>query len=144
MLSQSNGQTVPQFGCSIGKCSDSKVFFVSLIDTGDAKTRLGGGPQVMHWKVARYQFLKALGGCPVMQLQRQRQDFVVNSLQLQTKFPSISLLTILVMIFLLLNEGLTFMSIDTHYRTFGMLDFPCFYGFLRSLNISVKPLSFHI
>ena len=24
MLSQSNGQTVPQFGCSTGKCSDSK------------------------------------------------------------------------------------------------------------------------
>ena len=26
MLSQSKGQTVPQFGCSTGKCSD-KVFF---------------------------------------------------------------------------------------------------------------------
>ena len=45
MLSQSNGQTVPQFGCSIGKCSDSKVFFVSLIDTGDAKTRVDGAPE---------------------------------------------------------------------------------------------------
>ena len=27
MLSQNNGQTVPQFGCSIGKRSDSEVFF---------------------------------------------------------------------------------------------------------------------
>ena len=47
MLSQSNGQTVPQFGCSIGKCSDTKVFFVvSLVDTGDAKTRHDGGLQM--------------------------------------------------------------------------------------------------
>ena len=39
----------------IEKCSDSSVFFVvSLVDTGDAKTRLGGGPQMIHWKVARY------------------------------------------------------------------------------------------
>ena len=30
MLSQSNGQTVPQFGCSIGKCSDSKSVFCLL------------------------------------------------------------------------------------------------------------------
>ena len=38
MLSQSNGQTVPQFGCSAGKCSDSKVFFVvSLVRIGDTK-----------------------------------------------------------------------------------------------------------
>ena len=27
-LSQSNEQTVPQFGCSTGKCSDSKVFLL--------------------------------------------------------------------------------------------------------------------
>ena len=54
MLSQSIGKTVPQSGCSTGKCSDSKVFFVSLVDTGDAKTRLGGGPQMKHWKVAGY------------------------------------------------------------------------------------------
>ena len=27
MLSQSNGRTVQQFGCSSGTCSDSKVFF---------------------------------------------------------------------------------------------------------------------
>ena len=40
---------------SIEKCSDSNVFFVvSVVDTGDAKTRLGGGPQMIHWKVARY------------------------------------------------------------------------------------------
>ena len=56
MLSQSNGQTVQQFGCSIGKHSDSEVFLiaVSLVDTGDAKTRLGGGPLMTHWKVAVY------------------------------------------------------------------------------------------
>ena len=55
MLLQSNGQTVSQFGCSTGKCSDSQVFFVvSLVDIGDAKTRLGGGPQMMHWKVEGY------------------------------------------------------------------------------------------
>ena len=47
MLFHSNGQTVPQFGCTIGKCSDSKAFFcfVSLIDTGDAKTRVDGAPE---------------------------------------------------------------------------------------------------
>ena len=56
MLSQGNGQTVPQFGCSIGKHSDSKmgIFVVCLVDTGDAKMRLGGGLQMLHWKVARY------------------------------------------------------------------------------------------
>ena len=55
MLSQRNGQTVPQFGHSTGKCSDSNVFFViSLVDTGDAKTRLGGEPHIEHWKVAGY------------------------------------------------------------------------------------------
>ena len=55
MLSQSKGPTVAQFGCSIGKCFDSKVFFVvCLVDTGDAKMRLGGGMQMVHWKIARY------------------------------------------------------------------------------------------
>ena len=55
MLSQSNGQTVPKFVCSTGKRFDSKMFLVvSLVETGDAKTRLGGGPQMTHWKVARY------------------------------------------------------------------------------------------
>ena len=54
-LSKSNGQTSLQFGCSIGKGSDSKVFFVVfLIDTGDAKMRLGGGMQMTHWKVGGY------------------------------------------------------------------------------------------
>ena len=43
---------LPQFGYSIEKCSDSEVFFVvSLVDTGDPKTRLSGGPQLTHWKV---------------------------------------------------------------------------------------------
>ena len=63
MLSQSKGETVPQFGCSIRKCSDSQVGFflcffffviVSLVDTGDVKMKLDGGPQIMRWKVARY------------------------------------------------------------------------------------------
>ena len=32
-----------------------KCFFVvSLVDTGDAKTRLDGGLHVTHWKVVRY------------------------------------------------------------------------------------------
>ena len=55
MLSQSNGPTDPQFGCSTGKCSEPILFLVvSLVVAGDAKTRLGGGPQMTHWKVARY------------------------------------------------------------------------------------------
>ena len=55
MLSQSNGQTVPQCGCSIEKRSDSEVFFVvSSVDTGNAKTGLGGGPQMTLWKLAGY------------------------------------------------------------------------------------------
>ena len=71
MLSQSNGQTVPQVGCSTGKCSDSKEFFVvSLVDARGAKTRLGGEPQ-MHWKVA-----ESIGGlCHSC----KRQDFVINT-----------------------------------------------------------------
>ena len=51
---QSKGQTVPQFGCSIGKRSDSEVFFVVfLVNPGGAKTRLGGEPQMTYWEVAR-------------------------------------------------------------------------------------------
>ena len=47
MFSQSKGQTVPQFVCSIGKCSDSKMcFVVFLVDAGDGKTRYCGGLQV--------------------------------------------------------------------------------------------------
>ena len=36
------------------------VVVVSFVDTGDAETRLGEGPQMTHEKVARYQFLKIL------------------------------------------------------------------------------------
>ena len=35
---------------------------VSLVDTGDGKMRLGGGPQKTHWKVVRYWFLEVLEG----------------------------------------------------------------------------------
>ena len=45
---QRNKQIVPQFGCSIGKSYDSKLFLffvVSLINTGDTKMRI-------WWKTA--------------------------------------------------------------------------------------------
>ena len=55
MVSQSNWKTVPQYGCSIGKCSDSEILVVvSVNDTGDAKARLDEGLQMTHWKVAGY------------------------------------------------------------------------------------------
>ena len=41
--------------------SPKKFFVVSLVDTGDAKTKLIRGPQMTYWKVARYEFLKVLG-----------------------------------------------------------------------------------
>ena len=54
-LCQINGQTVPQSGYSIGKCSDSKsVLLLFPWSTRDAKTRLGGEPQMTDWKVAGY------------------------------------------------------------------------------------------
>ena len=54
-LSQRNGQTVvPQSEYSVGKCSDSRkksvCLFVFLVNTGNTKTRLGGGPQMTHRK----------------------------------------------------------------------------------------------
>lgn len=36
------------------------VVVVSFVDTGDAETRLGGGPPMTYEEVARYQFLKIL------------------------------------------------------------------------------------
>ena len=85
MLSQSNGQTVPQFGCSTGKCSFTEVFFVvvvfvSLVDTGDAKTRLRGGSQLTHWKVAKFSFPKVLRSCAIHAAADKSQEFVVNTL----------------------------------------------------------------
>ena len=47
-----------EFGYSTGKYSDFKVFIVvSLVNTGNAKTTLGGEQSIRHRKVSSNQFL---------------------------------------------------------------------------------------
>ena len=53
---------------------------VSLVNTGNAKTRLGRRSKMIDRKVAGYQFVKVLRGSVLSAALHKRFDFVVDAL----------------------------------------------------------------
>ena len=76
MLSQSNGQTVPQCGCSIGKLTPKCFCFVFSLGLHRGCEDEIWWPQTTHWRVAGYKCPKVLEVCAIHATVRKRPDFV--------------------------------------------------------------------
>ena len=81
MLSQGNEQTVQQFGRSMGKCSDSKSFFLCFLG------RHWGCENEIWWRTAddalegsEVFVPEGTEGCAIHEAVQKRQAFVVNTL----------------------------------------------------------------
>ena len=64
------GKLFHSLGAALQSALAPKCFFVvaSLVDTGEAETRLGGGQQMKHWKVGGTSSGMYWGAVPFMQL----------------------------------------------------------------------------